>query len=97
MVDGDKCRARENRLAACTQAPGEPIGKFLYFGEMTSQAHPARKHKPPSGGVITPNDRTFVSAMRYKLPLKRIIPARKSHQAVRLVWPTSARTKRTMA
>ena len=32
---------------------------------------------------MAPNERTFVSAIAYKLPLNKMIPAKKSHHAPR--------------
>ena len=42
--------------------------------------HPARKATPPKG-VIEPSERSPVSASRYRLPLKRTMPAMKSTPA----------------
>ena len=65
-------------------------------GAMISHAQPARKQRPPSG-VTGPSQRRFVSAIRYKLPLKRKMPAKISHHAPRLAAPKSASTNNAIA
>src|SRR5207302_11079068 len=61
---------------------GLPYNYFV--GTMINHAQPARKQRPPMG-VIAPSQRKFASAIKYRLPLKRRIPAKSSHHAPRLI------------
>src|SRR5207237_6691947 len=66
------------------------------IGATISHSQPARKQRPPSG-VIGPSQRRLVSAITYKLPLKRKMPAKSSHHAPRLAAPKSASTNNAIA
>jgi len=50
------------------------IGHVVLQSVHASQPHPARKQSPPSG-VTAPSQRVSVSASKYKLPEKIIMPA----------------------
>ena len=63
---------------------------------MISHNQPARKQRPPTG-VTAPSQRTFESAMTYKLPLKKKMPVQRSHHAPRLAAPKRASTNNAMA
>src|SRR5439155_26420309 len=75
-----------HRLPSENSATGAVALQNHLPGEITNHAQPAKKHKPPSG-VTAPNDRTFVSAITYKLPLKIIMPVRSNHHAPRFAVP----------
>jgi len=87
-----------HRIATSFVAAGvSPAILTLHFpGEITSHAHPARKQSPPIG-VIGPNQRAFVSAITYKLPLKIRIPVKSNHHAPRFAVPKSASTNSAIA
>ncbi len=59
---------------------------YLVDGAIISHAQPARKQRPPSG-VTGPSQRRFVSAIKYKLPLNRKMPAKSNHHAPRFAMP----------
>ena len=65
-------------------------------GEIASHSQPAKKHNPPIG-VIAPSQRTPLSPIAYKLPLKTMIPAKSNHHAPRFVDPNIASTKSAIA
>jgi hypothetical protein len=59
-----------------------------FVGTMISHAQPARKHRPPRG-VTGPSQSggCRMSAIKYRLPLKRKIPAKSNRHAPRLTVP----------
>jgi len=73
-----------------------PYKNYLAGGEMTSHAQPARKQSPPSG-VIAPNQRTFVNAITYKLPLNSKIPTKNNHHGARFADPKRASANSAIA
>ncbi|MEY2479946.1 MAG: hypothetical protein QOI04_873 [Verrucomicrobiota bacterium] len=87
-----------DKLCRSHQTATEDVlfGYNLFGGAITSHAQPARKQTPPSG-VIAPNERTFVSAIVYKLPLNKIIPATKSQNTPRFAAAKNASTNKAIA
>ena len=82
--------------AGASSLRGGSLSRRYLGGDTTSHAHPAKKHKPPTG-VIAPMTRMLVNPIVYKLPLKMMMPANNSHQAPRLVDPDNASTKSAIA
>ena len=73
-------------LAALEWLRGSGARQLYFGGARTSQPHPARKQRPPSG-VTAPSQRRFVRASRYRLPLNSKIPTSSSKHAPRLIVP----------